>query len=291
MALRQATAERSGSRGAAAGVGRAVCGPTVEAPRCFLSTLKARFFSSARARLEIVLLTGRPHRGMGSRQRLWMSMQFVGRRLKECPVESGPERARPSRRVATGRRDGQWFERFAEMCQGLISRGRSHPGLRPPANLRFEGRRLLPAVHSAPDVATTPRARNRKLLPQPGHEFGLWRRAVSWEGGLSHEPQQSSGASPPTVCPPTACPPVAASRRLPTCAFVMSRDGRPERVIRDEHPVIAMPVFPRRRHEIGQPAQEVTRRELDDAVSAQPRGLLPAPRGRCPPKPAGGPPD
>ena len=33
-----------------------------------------------------------------------------------------------------------------------------------------------------------------------------------------------------------------------------------------------------RRHEIGQPVQEVTRREFDDAVSARPRGLLPAPR-------------
>jgi hypothetical protein len=30
------------------------------------------------------------------------------------------------------------------------------------------------------------------------------------------------------------------------------RDGPPELVIRGEHPVIAMPVLPRRRHEIGQ---------------------------------------
>ena len=35
------------------------------------------------------------------------------------------------------------------------------------------------------------------------------------------------------------------------------RDGGPELVIRGEHPVIAMPVLPRRRHEIGQPVQEV----------------------------------
>ena len=74
MALRQATAERGGSRGATAGTDRAGCGPIVEVPRCFLSTLKAGFFSSARARLEAALLAGRPHRGMGSRQRLWMSM-------------------------------------------------------------------------------------------------------------------------------------------------------------------------------------------------------------------------
>jgi hypothetical protein len=43
-------------------------------PRGFLSTLKARFFSSAQARLETALLAGRPHRGMECRQRLWMSM-------------------------------------------------------------------------------------------------------------------------------------------------------------------------------------------------------------------------
>jgi len=74
----------------------------VEVPKSFLSTLKAGFFSSARARLETALLAGRPHRGMGSRQRLWMSI--------------------------TGNSSGE-----------------------------------------------------------PSHEFGLWRREVSWEGGWSHE--------------------------------------------------------------------------------------------------------
>ena len=105
MALRQATAERGGSRGATAGTDRAGCGPTVEVPKSFLSTLKAGFVSSALARLETALLAGRPHRGMGSRQRLWKSITGSSaiRRLKECPAESGPERARPSRRVARGR--------------------------------------------------------------------------------------------------------------------------------------------------------------------------------------------
>jgi hypothetical protein len=46
----------------------------VEAPRSFLSTLKAGFFSSAQAGLETALLAGSPHRGMECRQRLWMSM-------------------------------------------------------------------------------------------------------------------------------------------------------------------------------------------------------------------------
>ena len=74
MALRQATAERGGSRGAAAGADRAGCDPIVEVPRSVLSTLKARFVSSAQTGLETALLTGRPHRGMECRQRLWMSM-------------------------------------------------------------------------------------------------------------------------------------------------------------------------------------------------------------------------
>jgi hypothetical protein len=46
----------------------------VEVPKSFLSTLKAGFFSSAQTGLETALLAGRPHRGMGSRQRLWMSI-------------------------------------------------------------------------------------------------------------------------------------------------------------------------------------------------------------------------
>jgi hypothetical protein len=46
----------------------------VEAPRSFLSTLKAELFSMAQARLETALLAGRPHRGMECRQRLWMSI-------------------------------------------------------------------------------------------------------------------------------------------------------------------------------------------------------------------------
>ena len=39
-----------------------------------------------------------------------------------------------------------------------------------------------------------------------------------------------------------------------------------------------MPVLPRRRNEIGEPVQELKRRELDDAVGPRPRGLPPAAR-------------
>ena len=74
---------------------------------------------------------------------------------------------------ATSGRHWWRLERFAEVCQYLTSRGRSHPGLRPLSNLRFDVSRLLPAVSSETDVATTPRARKSKLLAYPSDEFGL----------------------------------------------------------------------------------------------------------------------
>jgi hypothetical protein len=46
----------------------------VEVPKSFLSTLKARFFSSAQTGLETALLAARRHRGMECRQRLWISI-------------------------------------------------------------------------------------------------------------------------------------------------------------------------------------------------------------------------
>ena len=73
---------------------------------------------------------------------------------------------------ATSGRDGRRLEWLAEVCEDLTSRGRSHPGLLPLANLRFEVSRLLPAVFSQLDVAATVRALKRKLLPHPGHQLG-----------------------------------------------------------------------------------------------------------------------
>jgi len=43
-------------------------------------------------------------------------------------------------------------------------------------------------------------------------------------------------------------------------------DGGPELVIWCKHPVLAMPMLPRRRDEIGEPVQELKRREFDDAI-------------------------
>ena len=56
------------------------------------------------------------------------------------------------------------------------------------------------------------------------------------------------------------------------------RDGPPELVIRRKHPVVAMPVLPRRRDEIGEPVQKLKRREFDDAAGSRPRGLSAAAR-------------
>ena len=74
MALWQASAERGGSRGAPAGAGRAGCDARFEVPRSFLSTLRAGFFQLARTGLETTLFAGRPHRGVKSRPRRWMSL-------------------------------------------------------------------------------------------------------------------------------------------------------------------------------------------------------------------------
>ena len=83
---------------------------------------------------------------------------------------------------APGRRDGWWLKRFAQVREGLTSRGRSHPGLLPLANLRFEVGRLLPAVSSGSDIAAAVRALERKLLPHPGHQLRPGNREVSCEG-------------------------------------------------------------------------------------------------------------
>ena len=77
--------------------------------------------------------------------------QLVYPSLKDVAVVMDLHELSPVDRRATGGRDGRWFERFAEVCQGLTLRGRSHPGLRPLANLRFEVSRLLPAVFPKPE--------------------------------------------------------------------------------------------------------------------------------------------
>ena len=98
--------------------------------------------------------------------------QLVGRHLNRFAIVMDLHELAPVDRRATGGRDGRRLERLAEVCEGLTSRGRSHPGLLPLANLRFEVSRLLPAVSSRADVATAGRARKWKLLPHPSHQLG-----------------------------------------------------------------------------------------------------------------------
>ena len=80
---------------------------------------------------------------------------------------------------APGGRERRRLEWFAEMGQGLTSRGRSHPGLLPRASLRFEVSRLLPAGFSESDVAAARQTLQRQLLPHPGHQFAQAIREVS----------------------------------------------------------------------------------------------------------------
>ena len=164
---------------------------------------------------------------------------------------------------ATSGRDGRRLEWFAEMCENLTSRGRSHPGLRPLANLRFEVSRLLPAVCSEPDVTTAVRALERKLLPHPGHEFRPRNPRRVVRAGLLFRLRVTAACGAMTVAP------MPAGRGLALLANVADgqrRDGPPQLVIRRKHPVVAMPVLPRRGREIGEPVQELKRREFDDTT-------------------------
>ncbi len=84
-------------------------------------------------------------------------------------------------------------------------------------------------------------------------------REVSCEWGFARVSQQ------PVACALPAYPPPPGSRRLPmfpiasTVTATWACDWR-------KHPVIAMPVFPRRRDEIGHTIEELKRREVDDAI-------------------------
>ena len=179
---------------------------------------------------------------------------------------------------ATSWRDRWRFEWFVQVREGPTSRGLSHPGLLPLANLRFDVSRLLPAVSSEPDVAATRWALERKPLAHPGHEFrprnpgcvvrpGLRPSvAVAFRGAGIARMFAGSGMAPLTNVPNGD-----------------RRDGPPELVVRGKYPVVAMPVLPRRRHGIRQTIEELNRRTFDDAIGSRPRGLPPA----TPPDPVG----
>ena len=151
--------------------------------------------------------------------------QLVGRHLNRFAIVMDLHELAPVDRRATGGRDGRRLERLTEVCEGLTSRGRSHPGLLPLANLRFEVSRLLPAVFSEPDITTTPRALERKLLPHPGHEF----RPRNPRGVVRAELLMRVAAAFRGV----TVAPMPAGHRLVALSDVpdrQRRDGAPERV-------------------------------------------------------------
>ena len=114
-----------------------------------------------------------------------------------------------------------------------------------------------------------PRALQRKLLTRPGQQFrpgnprgvvGAWFVtrscvAAAFRGARSAGMPAGSGLT-----------------SLANIADRERRDGFSQPVDRREDAVRAMPVLPRRRHEIGQPIEKLKRREVDDTIGPRPRG-------------------
>jgi hypothetical protein len=113
------------------------------------------------------------------------------------------------------------------------------------ARLRDEG--------DQPDVAATRRALERKLLGDPGEQFRPCnpRRIVG--AGLLGRVSRVAAAS--CGAPVVRMPARRGITRLADVPDRERRDGPPQLVIRRKHPVVAMPVLPRRWDEIGESVQ------------------------------------
>ena len=136
-------------------------------------------------------------------------------------------------RPASGR-DRRRFERFAKMREDFLDR----PWLRD--------------ERDQPDVAAAVRALERKLLPQPRHEFRPGNPGCVVRAGLLL--RITTAFRTVTVTP------MPAGRGISPLADVpdrQRRDGPPQLVIRRKHPVIAMPVLPRRRDKVRQTIEEL----------------------------------
>jgi len=132
-----------------------------------------------------------------------------------------------------------------------------------------------------PDVAAACWALERKLLPHPGHQLGPGNPGGVVRAWLLIRIRVTAAPRRATVVP------IPTGRGLALLADVADRecrDGFSQPVIGRKHPVVAMPVLPRRRDEIGQPVEELKRREFDDAIGSRPHGLPPT----TPPDPVGG---
>ena len=160
--------------------------------------------------------------------------QLVGRHLNRFAVVMRLDELAPVGRWAPARRDWWWLERFAEVCQNLPDRP------------------WLCDERNQPDVAAAVRALERKLLPHPGHEFRPSNPGgVVRAGCLMRVRAASRGV---TVAP---MPTGSGVAPLADVADRQRRDGFSQLVIRREHPVVVMPVLPRRRHEGSEPVEEL----------------------------------
>ena len=148
------------------------------------------------------------------------------RRLEECPVVMGLHELVPVGGRATSGRHRRRFEWFVEVCENLPDRPR------------------LCDERDQPDVAAAPRALERKLLPYPRHELGPRNPRRVVRAGLSMRVTTASCGA--TVVRMSAGRGVLPLADIPDC---QRRDGPPELVVGCKHPVVAMPVLPRRRHE------------------------------------------
>ena len=175
--------------------------------------------------------------------------------MKDNAVVLGLNELVPVGRRAPRGCDWWRLERFAKMREDLPDRPR----------LRDE--------RDQPDVTAARWALERKLLPNPGHQFRPRNPGGVMRAGLLIRGAAASGAV--TVAP------MPAGRGLAPLADIpdrQRRDGFSQLVVRREYSWLvsrrqAMPVLPRRRDEIGQPVQELKRRELHDAIGSRPRGL------------------
>jgi hypothetical protein len=106
----------------------------------------------------------------------------------------------------------------------------------------FLDRPWLRDERDQPDVAAAVRALERKLLPQPRHEFRPGNPGCVVRAGLLL--RITTAFRTVTVTP------MPAGRGISPLADVpdrQRRDGRAQRVVRRKHPVITMPVLPRMR--------------------------------------------
>ena len=152
--------------------------------------------------------------------------QFVRRGLKDVAIVMGLHELALVGGRAPGRRDGWWLQRLAEVCENLPDR----PWLRDKGD--------------QPDVTATVWALERELLTRAGHQLcpgnprgvvrpGLRLSVAAARGMRLARMPTGTGLAPLANIPDRQC-----------------RDAPPQLVIGRKDSVVAVPMLPRRRHEI-----------------------------------------